>query len=38
MRKSVNDAPTIMPPTAIGRTMLYQVVPATSAQPPSPFT
>ncbi len=38
MRKSVNDAPTSMPPTAIGRTMLYQVVPATSAQPPSPFT
>ena len=38
MRKSVNDAPTSMPPTAMGRTMLYQMEPATAAQPASPLT
>src|ERR1035438_8877113 len=38
MRKRVKDAPTIMPPTAMGRTMLYQIVPATDAQPASPLT
>src|ERR1035441_919818 len=38
MRNSVNDAPTIMPPTAMGRTMWNQMAPATLAQPSSPET
>ncbi len=36
MRNRVKVAPTSMPPTAIGRTMEYQIANAAAAQPSSP--